>query len=174
MRRLWLRFVAWAHEWLQERVAGRRPPDLVIGGDENPYLLRWWVIPRNRVFNIYLHLFLRDDDDRALHDHPWPNMSLLLLGAYIEHTIDAGGIHRRTRRSVGDIVCRLPWRAHRVELYALPWGAPEWLDKCPCWTLFVTGPRIRHWGFHCPEQGWLPWEKFTSSDGREVGRGCDQ
>lgn len=24
-----------------------RTPDFVIGSDDNPYLLRWWIIPRN-------------------------------------------------------------------------------------------------------------------------------
>lgn len=51
-------------------IAKRRPPDVVIGGDASPYMRRWWVIPRNRRFNVYLHHFLRSDDDRALHDHP--------------------------------------------------------------------------------------------------------
>lgn len=55
-----------------------RKPDFVIGDLSNPYLLRWWVIPRNRFFNVYLHKFLRDDDDRALHDHPWWSMSIIL------------------------------------------------------------------------------------------------
>lgn len=80
--------------WLIER-ATRRPPDFVIGGAERPYLLRWWLIPRNPVFNVYLHQFMRSDDDRALHDHPWANCSVLLRGAYTEHTIAAGGIEHR-------------------------------------------------------------------------------
>ena len=29
---------------------------------------------------------MRDDEDRALHDHPWHNVSLLLVGQYIEVT----------------------------------------------------------------------------------------
>ena len=33
---------------------------------------------------MYLHLFLRDDDDRALHDHPWDNASFLLTEGYVE------------------------------------------------------------------------------------------
>ena len=59
---------------LRERllaIATKRHPDFIVGGKDNPYLLRWFVIPRNPVFNIYLHRFLRSDDDRALHDHPW-------------------------------------------------------------------------------------------------------
>ena len=43
-----------------------RDPDFVIGRPGKPYLLRWWVIQRNRWFNIYLHQILENDDDRAL------------------------------------------------------------------------------------------------------------
>ncbi len=42
-----------------------RKPDFIIGGPENPYLLRWYLIPQNRFFNVYLHKILRSDDDRA-------------------------------------------------------------------------------------------------------------
>ena len=154
--------------WLYRRcrrIADRRDPDYVIGGSAQPYLLRWWVIPRNRVFNIYLHLFLRSDDDRALHDHPWVNMSWLLSGAYREHTIAPGGIHLRREFRAGDVKLRRPRAAHRVELHA-----------GPCWSLFVTGPVVRAWGFHCPEQGWVPWQRFTKSgEGKtgEIGAGCE-
>jgi hypothetical protein len=59
-----------------------RDPDFVIGRAGRPYLRRWWVIPRNRWFNIYLQEILQDDDDRALHDHPWVNCSIILRGSY--------------------------------------------------------------------------------------------
>ncbi|MCQ4165110.1 hypothetical protein [Tahibacter harae] len=147
---------------LLERVMVRRPADVVIGGAAAPYLKRWFLIPRNRWFNIYLHLFLRSDDDRALHDHPWLNCSLLLQGQYTEHTIAAGGVHHRALRLAGDVVVRRAKSAHRIELHA---GS--------CITLFFTGPVRRGWGFHCPQR-WVPWRDFTSADGREVGRGCDQ
>lgn len=141
----------------------RRGPDFVIGGRERPYLRRWWVIPRNPVFNVYLHQFLRSDDDRALHDHPWSNLSVLLRGRYIEHTVAAGGIHCRREYLAGEWKLRGSRYAHRIELHA-----------GECWTLFVTGPRIRAWGFHCPERGWIPWQRFTAADDAgAVGRGCD-
>lgn len=144
------------------RIAASRPPDLVIGGEANPYLRRWYAIPRNRWLNVYVHQFLRDDDDRALHDHPWVNISLLLQGSYVEHTIRKGGVNVRTRRVAGDMKLRLPSAAHRVEL-----------DAGPCWTLFVTGPRVREWGFHCP-RGWRHWREFTAGPkGERVGKGCD-
>ena len=135
----------------------KRPADQVIGGPSRPYMLRWYVIPRNRFFNIYLHHFLRSDDDRALHDHPWWNLSILLRGQYLEHTRDRVR-HRRT----GYVVLRRATCAHRIEL----------IDG-PVWTLFLTGPKIRSWGFHCP-QGWRHWRIFTNpEDPGAVGRGCD-
>lgn len=145
-------------------VADRRPPDVVIGGEAHPYMRRWWLIPRNRVFNVYLHHFLRSDDDRALHDHPWWNVSVLLAGRYREHTIEAGGIHRRTERAAGEMKARLASAAHRIELF-----------DGPCWTLFITGPRIRTWGFHCPK-GWVDWRIFTNpaDGGKTIGRGCGE
>lgn len=60
--------------------------DGVDGGPRRPYLVRWYLIPRNPIFNIRLHRFLHGDDDRALHDHPWRSWSLLLSGRYRERT----------------------------------------------------------------------------------------
>ena len=140
-----------------------RDPDFVIGGSEQPYLLRWWLIPRNRVFNAYLHEFRRSDDDRALHDHPWWNCSILLKGSYYEHL--PGG--RVELRCAGDIVFRKAQAAHRIELIEGPNGTVR------CWTLFLTGPTIRQWGFLCP-QGWRHWKEFVSpKDKGAVGRGCE-
>jgi hypothetical protein len=162
-----MRLPVFLERWLSKRIsrlAYSRMPDFVIGGDADPYLLRWFVIPRNRVFNIYVHWIHRSDDDRALHDHPWFNASILVNGEYTEHTIAAGGIHRRRIRRAGDIVLRSPRHAHRIELHA-----------GPCRTLFLTGPRLRNWYFHCQDAGLIPWQKFTNPDNAgEVGRGCDQ
>lgn len=154
-------------EWLV-RWAQSRKPDFIIGGEDNPYLLRWWFIPRNRFFNIYIHQFQRSDDDRALHCHPWLfNASWLLRGGYIEHTINEGGVAVATPREAGDIKLRVGRAPHRVELKAGPLGL------LPCWTLFITGPVVREWGFHCPK-GWVPWKDFVDErDKGSVGRGCD-
>ena len=136
-----------------------RKPDVVIGGSDNPYMLRWWLIPRNRWFNVYLHHFLRSDDDRALHDHPWVSLGVILTGEYLEHL--QGGLAKRRRRFVP--VFRMAKHAHRIEL-----------THGPVWTLFITGPKVRSWGFHCP-QGWRHWRIFTSGPrGETIGRGCGE
>lgn len=154
------------------KIAEQRAPDVVIGGSENPYLKRWWIIPRNRFFNVYLHCFLRSDDDRAHHDHPWLfRLSWLLKNRYIAHSIKAGGVAVAELREPGSV--EFCWGAspHRVELQPDDLVG-DMAELRPCWTLFITGPRIREWGFHCPK-GWVHWKLFTSEDGKSVGRGCD-
>lgn len=154
--------------WVAKKVIGKyeiKQPDFVIGGGASPYLLRWFLIPRNPIFNVYLHLFLRSDDDRALHCHPWANASLLLRGSYVEHTIAAGGVHQHRVMTTGDFKVRPSGRhAHRIEL-----------TDGPCWTLFITGPRYRQWGFHCAERGWVHWATFTApGEPGQTGKGCSE
>jgi hypothetical protein len=140
-----------------------RKPDFRIGDEAEPYLRRWWLIPRNRWLNIYLHQIRRSDDDRALHDHPWPNASFVLYGHYYEHTIAAGGVHRRALRVAGDVKLRRARDAHRLDI-----------GMASCWTLFLTGPVLRTWGFHCAG-GWVPWTEFVDpADTGKVGRGCGE
>lgn len=155
------------------RWARNRTPDLVIGGAKRPYMRRHWLLPRNRFFNVYVHEFLRSDDDRALHDHPWLfNASWLIEGEYLEHTIAAGGIHVRTYRKTGAFKFRWGPAPHRVELLEFKRYSGEWTTE-PCWTVFFTGPVVRDWGFHCPERGWVHRRDFADpNDPGEIGKGC--
>lgn len=154
-----------------QRVMASRSPDFIIGTD---YLRRWWLIPRNRWFNVYLHQFNRSDDDRALHDHPWPSCSIILDGFYLEHLpadrLDPGnGDTIRHYRDTGDIHTRAARAAHRIELI----GDDGVREPRRAITLFLTGPKVREWGFFCPK-GWRHWQVFTSkTDSGQVGRGCD-
>lgn len=151
------------------RWARNRQPDFVIGGQESPYLRRHWLLPRNRFFNVYVHEFLRSDDDRALHDHPWLfNASWLIDGFYMEHTISEGGVAREDVLIAGEWKFRWGRAPHRVELFDSFHGGSK-----PCWTVFITGPVVRTWGFHCPRR-WVPWQEFTDTRDRgAVGRGCE-
>ncbi|HRI88100.1 MAG TPA: hypothetical protein PK869_07545 [Candidatus Hydrogenedentes bacterium] len=167
MRARWLAVVVF---WFVRRFV-RREPDYLIGGAENPYMRRWWLLPRNRFFNVYLHHIVRDDDDRALHDHPWWSFSLMLAGALLEHYRRPSftGWHdtqRLRRLSQGAMTFRSARFAHRLSV----------MSGGGAWTLFITGPRIREWGFHCP-QGWKHWKDFTgyrfSGDSSVVGPGCE-
>ena len=135
-----------------------REPDFKIGPPDDPYMLRWWLIPRNEAFNVYYHRILHDDDDRALHDHPWPSFSVMMTGAIREITPEGPRILLK-----GDCIYRGPDMAHRLEL----------VRGEPAETLFITGPRVREWGFHCPK-GWVQWRDFVGENIGEVGRGCGE
>ena len=132
-------------------------PHVNIGPD---YMHRWHLIPRNRFFNIYLHKIMKNDDDRALHDHPWWSVSWCLRGKLRE--VRKFNRIRIIRPSLLPVV-RSATFAHRLEV-----------ARGPVWTLFITGPRIRTWGFHCPKR-FVPWYDFVDSrDSGKVGRGCGE
>ncbi len=141
-----------------------RAPDFIVGGADNPYLLRWYLTPRDDGAGIYLHRFLRSDDDRALHDHPWDSTTWILQGGYVEHL--PGGTW--VCRAQGWVGSRMATDPHRVELHTDAQGQP-----LPAVTLFTHGPKLRDWGFLCP-QGWRPWQEFVDArDHGAVGRGCE-
>ena len=66
----------------------------------------------------------------------------------------------------------------------LPWLFPVFrsakflhrleLIKGPCYTIFITAPAIRTWGFLCPNKGWVHWSEFTDASGNQIGKGCDE
>lgn len=142
-----------------------RSPDETLGPTGRIYLERWFVLPHNRWFNIYIHFFHRSDDDRALHDHPWASISVLLHGAYNEH-LRGGKIRKRVQ---GRWYPRRATSAHRIELLdAFAVGNPGNVV-----TLFITGPHIREWGFLCPA-GWRHWKLFTKSIARGETVGCGE
>lgn len=145
-----------------------RAPDYVIGPPEKPYLRRWWIIPRNEGCNVYLHEILRSDEDRAGHDHPWHNTSYLIDGAYEEvvyHLNKPWLEAYRINRVAGESAQRHPGDTHRL---IVPEGGRAV-------SLFVTGPKVRNWGFWCAEgERWVDWRDFTGGDNGElVGRGCE-
>lgn len=159
-------------KWFLQLLSGE--PHFYIGGKDHPYMLRWFILPRNRWLNVYLHKFMRDDDDRALHDHPWWFVSLMLWGSYVEtrparsweplaYYRRREGWFRDFRRGWLSIVYRRATDQHRVSL-----------DNGHCWTLVITGPKVRTWGFWCPK-GFVPWDEFVDqSDHGNIGKGCGE
>ncbi len=60
-------------------------------------------------------------------------------------------------------------QAHRIALRKDAEGGEK-----PVWTLFITGPVVRQWGFWC-KWGWRPSPDYVARDGTNntIGRGCD-
>ena len=151
-------------------VMASRPPDFIVGHAADPYLHRWRVFPRNALGNIYLHRFFRDDDDRALHDHPYHNLSIVLEHGYYEHLSHGWECERAPFRYPGWVGARRANTPHRVVT----------MDGKPPVSIFLHGPRVRAWGFHCLK-GWVPWQVFhgmnntkdpNDSGGHQSGKGC--
>jgi hypothetical protein len=135
----------------------------VIGdGPEGPLRIRW-ILFRVPSFGIFLHKLCRSDHDRALHDHPWSFLSVVLKGGYDEiryvRTITQIGVYGRfeedehQHHSVGSILFRpAEWR-HRVIIN----------DK-PAWTLVFVGLNRRRWGFW-PTGEFCWWRKYNPDKG---------
>lgn len=119
-------------------------PTFTVGN----YLHRWHLIPRNRWANVYLHRF-HESDGPDVHDHPWFNVSIVLRGAYREHSHD--GTYRD--RGPGAVVFRQARVLRRLEILS-----------GPVTTLFLTGPRRRVWGF-VTAAGWVPYYQHRGKRG---------
>ena len=133
--------------WLRGLFSGQ--PHQLIGAAGRPYLLRWFLIPPNRWCNIYWHRFVGSDEP-VPHNHPWPFMSIVLRGSYIE----VGSDGRPARRRAGHLGLRRAEHRHYVVLETVD-GSVR-----PCTTIIVTGRRSRPWGFWCAEDQFVPWHEF--------------
>ena len=114
--------------------------DPVRDGD---YWLDRWHVLEDRDRNVRVHC-VRTSDPSDMHDHPWDYVSTLLAGSYVEVTE-----HGSARYTAPCTLVRTAEHAHRLEV---PDG--------PCWTLLVTGPVRRRWGFHTPA-GWVHWRDYA-------------
>lgn len=142
-------------KWLTRLRSGK--PHQIIAG-QTPYLHRWFLIPPNRRLNCYLHHFIGSDQPSVLHDHPWWFLSVCLHGGYLEISRN-----RTRRRRAGTIALRGAHHRHRIELLRDANGAER-----HCWTLLLTGPHLRQWGFWCSSPAgepdrFVPWQQFGSS-----------
>lgn len=94
-----------------------------------PYVIRWRV--ETPLGSVRLHHWLGPDDDRAFHDHPWSFLTLILRGGYTDKN-PSGDEYLRA----GMIQFRSAEHQHTV----IP-------DPGGAWTLVLTGPKVRSWGF---------------------------
>jgi hypothetical protein len=100
-----------------------------LGKPECPYAYRW--ILNLWLFSIRVHQWVRSDDKRYFHDHPWSFITIVLRGSYVD--VSPAG---RDPLSLGSIRFRKATHQHYVEV---PRGGAL--------TLLVTTLPVRHWGF---------------------------
>lgn len=151
--------------------------------EEVVYLRRFYIF-RSKRFNVYLHRFHRSDDDPDPHDHPWDFWSFILSKGYREQiwafchddSLDRAGYIRPDpiepdqfsgsrdtcpgalfgphyeEVKAGDIAWHAATHVHRVLLR--PGEKP--------WTLVITGPTHRPWGFARPTE-WVFWREYLNN-----------
>jgi hypothetical protein len=121
-----------------------------LGDPECPYMRRWALL--FGVGSIRLHHWYRSDDKRAPHDHPWGFVTVVLRGSYTDVSFPlvpwtwsratgspSPGVLWGERRDVlraGSVRRRPAQHVHTADVAA---GG--------CWTLVLTGPNRRVWGF---------------------------
>ena len=134
------------------RYGERHKPDQIItaNNEGSPYLHRWHLIPRNRFFNIYLHHFI-GSDQRVMHDHPWISLAYHLAGSMEETYQDPYFLSEYRRKR---LIVEGNWTYRNSKF--LHYLTPE--QVFPCWTLFMTGPKLKPWGFQTKD-GWRPWRQ---------------
>lgn len=103
-----------------------------LGNEGEPYLKRW--VFNFHIFAIRIHHWISSDDDRALHDHAWDFVTIVLSGSYYDVREDG-----QEWLQAGAIKFRKAEHKHWVKV---PSGG--------CWTLLLTGPKKRNWGFWVP------------------------
>ncbi len=113
-----------------------------LGRPECPYLRRW--VLDFKLFSLRVHRWLASDDPRHRHDHPWWFLTLVLWGGYTDDSLVSqdklGFLSVRYRPS--------SW-AHTVRV-----------KEGGCWTVMLTGPEVREWGFWVNGTRWRKRNKY--------------
>lgn len=166
-----MKFFKWIAEELIARSL-RTPYFHIYGKDGSLYMARYWLVKPSwwtLGCGARIHAIARPDRERHLHDHPWPFVTVILRGGYIEHR----PLFRRFPESYqaeptiahwrcpGAVLFRRARSRHRIDL-PLAWqervDGPRRFYRT-AWTLFIFGPRAQTWGFYTAE-GKVPWRRY--------------
>ena len=108
-----------------------------------PSRVRWRLL-HTPWFGVYLHKWNKPDPRRTLHTHPWPFVSIILRGAYLEIT------------EAGDEQIRWFNYCPRSKAHSVITVLPN------TWSLMFVGKMSDDWGYI--EQGkFIPFDKHPHS-----------
>jgi len=133
-------------DFIEKRILGRN--DIMLDGQL--YMRRWRII-HTKWFGLRLHNIVSSDSDRALHDHPFDFISLILKGGYVEFTPP-----RRTGWSSSEaILCQWYGPGSVIKRKAEDLHRLKLLQEKPAWTLVLRGRMRREWGFVGEDGIWI-------------------
>lgn len=156
---------------------------VIVNCARDPYLHRWYVFRTERM-GLFIHKFVRSDEDRALHDHPWSFFVIPLWGGYIEHSdreldhfekwvaikswteinqiVPSGLTIEQLKEAVNARVGieRRIWplvsSRYRNTKYR---HRVELIGGRPSWSIFFRFSKLREWGFW-PKTGFIQWNRW--------------
>lgn len=114
-----------------------------------------WRRPVARIIQLLglgvrIHEILRSDYGRDPHNHPWPFLSIILRGEYVESRYDdKGSLISVRKHGPGSVLYRPANSWHRLDV---PLGLPVT-------TLFITGAKVQRWGFNVDGQ-FIPYTEY--------------
>lgn len=145
-------------------VRAQRTPYFHLDG----YMGRWWVFnpygsdqaqneldrhtaKYNWLPSVRIHHILREDLDRALHDHPWNARTIILDGWYKEDRLMPDGSTQTFYRFEGGTAGLKHGEYHTITE----------VSKGGVWTLFFTWEWKGDWGF-LVDGVKVPWKEYCS------------
>jgi len=105
------------------------------------YLERYYL-GQVGIWTFYLHRFVKEEDERSVHDHPWSwAFALILCGGYQEERVkhvdpERGWSSGYRNMFPGRLNIIRPYHFHRIK-------APQE----DTWTLFGHTAKMKEWGF---------------------------
>lgn len=105
-----------------------------LGEKECPYAFRWVFIFFG--YAIRIHQWIRSDDKRYMHDHPWWFYTFVLKGSYTD-VYEENGIIKKDKLKQFSFRYRNSGHRHYVDI-----------PKNGCLTILITGKPLRKWGFY--------------------------
>ena len=126
--------------------------------DGKPHFHRLPLLLGKHRISIYLHHFVGPDDARDPHDHPKWFLSIGLWGSYTETRYNSGikaGVRKFTA----------PW------IRWFPAEHAHQLSNCNAWTLVITGPVKRQWGFWAGPHQWVDKQEYVDQVNEGLNNG---
>lgn len=160
------------------------PKAEVIGPPECPLFTRWTLLAPRNLFKLRVHHFApeRQDGD-CPHDHPWWFLTFVVKGGYddlvtckdcdgekVEWLLvgagdDSDWVEVRCRRCRGrGIILSDRVNAPTVRFRRADYQHMTRTDERGAWTVVITGPVARDWGFW-RDGHWWPFRLFEDTFG---------
>lgn len=129
-------------------------PRLLLTRDENGNLVPYSWLPK--LLKVRLHIILRSDNGRHMHNHPCDNTSILLEGKYLEEVCQRGKKPYAHIVRAGSVAHRKAETYHRLTILE---------GECVT-SLWFMGKKSNDWGF-------LVDDAFVSKD-KYFTEHCDE